>query len=145
MEIGCGSNPSLKLALHRFLEDAVPTDYVAINAFLERNLQNFEKLQEIRTHIANRFHLATTLGFGPRFLHSTGQLHKGGKNNGFFIVITVDEEQNMPVPNQGISFKELLYAQALGDIEALKAAGRRVLCVHLKSPELRGLLDELKN
>ena len=83
---------------------------------------------------------ATTLGFGPRFLHSTGQLHKGGANNGLFIQITSEPEHFLPIPGQGMDFGTLERAQALGDLEALLSRGRRVIRVHLPRPEVRLLL-----
>jgi transaldolase/glucose-6-phosphate isomerase len=83
-----------------------------------------------------RTHLATTIGFGPRFLHSTGQLHKGGPNNGLFIQITADPVEDVIIPEEGITFATLERAQALGDLESLIARGRRVVRVHLSNPQL---------
>jgi hypothetical protein len=76
------------------------------------------------------------LGFGPRFQHSTGQLHKGGDNNGLFLVITADPKKDVEIPTEGLSFGALEHGQALGDVEALQARGRRVLRIHLANPDL---------
>ena len=83
---------------------------------------------------------ATTLGFGPRYLHSTGQLHKGGPNTGLFLVLTADDAEDVAVPGMGITFGALKRAQARGDIKALLARGRRVAHVHLSRPEDVGRL-----
>jgi hypothetical protein len=76
-----------------------------------------------------------TVGFGPRFLHSTGQLHKGGPNKGLFLQITADPVEDIEIPEKGMSFGTLERAQALGDYEALEASGRRVLRLHLPRPD----------
>ena len=90
--------------------------------------------------MAKVVHLATTLGFGPRFLHSTGQLHKGGKNNGYFIVLSMEEKDPIVIPGQNITFQQMLIAQALGDIEALEAAQRKVLYIHIKDTDLQKII-----
>ncbi|RMF44242.1 MAG: transaldolase, partial [Anaerolineae bacterium] len=118
-----------------------PGDYVALNAFLPRNAENAALLTELRIAIQGRTRLATTLGFGPRFLHSTGQLHKGGANNGLFLVFTDDPQEDAEIPTQGLTFGALLRGQVLGDIAALQAQGRRVLRIHLHRREvLRNLM-----
>ncbi|HWQ05235.1 MAG TPA: bifunctional transaldolase/phosoglucose isomerase [Longilinea sp.] len=124
-----------------FVEQAkAGSDYVAINAFLPRNSRTTTKLQKVRTVLQVRTGCATTLGFGPRFLHSTGQLHKGGINNGVFIQITHDPAYDYEIPDQGISFATLERAQALGDLEALRSRGRRVIRIHLTSSDLLDLI-----
>src|SRR2546427_721613 len=92
-------------------------------------------LQEERGAWARATDCATTLGFGPRYLHSTGQLHKGGPNTGLFLVITAEDAEDAEVPEMGITFGRLKRAQARGDIRALLARGRRVAHVHLTRPE----------
>ena len=114
---------------HFFL--AAPGDYVAIMAYVERNSANSAQLQRLRQILSCRTGLATTVGFGPRFLHSTGQLHKGGPAGGIFLQITQDDAQDLAIPGQPYSFGILKRAQALGDLQALQQAGRRVLRVHL--------------
>jgi len=116
--------------IKRFLSYAEDGGFIAVNAFVERNNKNEEKLQGFRKKLLEITGLATTLGFGPRFLHSTGQLHKGGRNNGLFIVITSDCEKDFAIPGEGISFGNLIQAQAIGDIRALEHQGRRVLRIH---------------
>jgi hypothetical protein len=88
-------------------------------------------LARLQTTVRARTHLATTLGFGPRFLHSSGQLHKGGPNTGLFLVITANHQDDMEIPGEELSFANLIRGQSLGDFEALDARRRRVLRVHL--------------
>ncbi|HEB65511.1 MAG TPA: bifunctional transaldolase/phosoglucose isomerase [Chloroflexi bacterium] len=133
---------SLAEIVGAFLAQGKAGDYVALNAFLPRTPEWAARLRELRIVIRERTHLATTLGFGPRFLHSTGQFHKGGPNNGLFLVFTDDPQEDADIPGQGLTFGALLRGQALGDIAALRSRGRRVLRVHLRSPEaLKGLLQ----
>ncbi len=130
---------SLNSALDSFLDKGQVGDYVSIQAYLPRNSQMSASLQKIRKSIQEKTGLATTLGFGPRFLHSTGQLHKGGANNGLFIQITTDVENDIEIPTQGMSFGTLERAQVLGDYAALDGVGRRVMRIHLNS------LDDLES
>ena len=124
----------------KFLTSARPGDYVAINAYLCRDKGNEAIIQELRKWIRERTKLATTVGFGPRFLHSIGKLYKGGANNGIFLVITTDSAQDINIPGEGLSFGTLEYGEALGDLEALEARGRRVMHIHLDNPELLNTL-----
>jgi transaldolase/glucose-6-phosphate isomerase len=109
------------------LADVKKGDYIALQAFVDPTDESRDELQRARLALRDRFAAATTLGFGPRYLHSTGQLHKGGANNGVFIQI-VDEERkgDVPIPGKPFSFGALIDAQALGDLRSLRAAGRRV-------------------
>jgi transaldolase/glucose-6-phosphate isomerase len=113
-----------------------PGDYVAINAYLMRDKKNAATLQTLRAWLRSKTHLATTLGFGPRFQHSTGQLHKGGANNGLFLVITANPKKDLEIPEEGLSFGTMEHGQALGDIEALENRDRRVIHIHLDDPDL---------
>jgi glucose-6-phosphate isomerase len=113
-----------------FIAQAKPGDFIALNAFIERNEDNELRLDELRRHLTRATQLPTTLGFGPRFLHSTGQLHKGGENNGLYIVISQDETHTADIPGEGISFNNLIFAQALGDTQALESHKRRVIRLH---------------
>ncbi len=122
---------SLPAILDAFLAQAQPGDYVALNAFLPRSPENIALFTGLRIAIHERTRLATTLGFGPRFLHSTGQLHKGGPNSGLFLVFTDDPQEDLEIPTQGLTFGALVRGQALGDLEALRSRGRRVLRIHL--------------
>jgi transaldolase/glucose-6-phosphate isomerase len=120
----------------KFLKSGKPKDYVAINAYIKRDQKNVVQLQELRLWVRAKTKLATTVGFGPRFQHSTGQLHKGGENNGLFLVITADPKTDVDIPDEGLTFGILEHGQALGDVEALEARGRRVLRIHLANPDL---------
>lgn len=128
--------------LRDFVGQIQPGDYFAINAFIQRTSDNLEPLQSMRTKVRDKYRVATTLGFGPRYLHSTGQIHKGGANKGIYLQITSDDPEDMPIPGEPYSFGILKASQALGDYEALKRRGRRIFRVHLSSEsELRGLLE----
>jgi transaldolase/glucose-6-phosphate isomerase len=133
------SKPLIK-QVAKFLESGKPGDYVAINAYIMRDQKNSANLQELRSWIREKTRLATMVGFGPRFQHSTGQLHKGGANTGLFLVLTADPEKDIEIPDEGLSFGVLEHGQALGDLEALEARGRRVLHVHLSNPTLLATL-----
>ncbi|MBT3322403.1 MAG: glucose-6-phosphate isomerase [Anaerolineae bacterium] len=132
---------SLNSALDAFLAKGQEGDYVSLQAYLPRNERVGTSLQKIRKAIQEKTGLATTLGFGPRFLHSTGQLHKGGANNGIFIQITADGVTDIDIPTQGMSFGTLERAQVLGDYAALLANGRRVLRIHLRGLNLLSSLE----
>jgi hypothetical protein len=110
-------------------------DYFAILAFIEMTTLHQEALDTTRALVRDRWKIATTVGFGPRYLHSTGQAHKGGPNSGVFLVITCDDPEDLPVPGQRYSFGTIKRLQARGDFEVLASRGRRVLRVHLKNVE----------
>jgi transaldolase/glucose-6-phosphate isomerase len=124
-----------KKALSEFLAQAETGNYVAINAYIPRNKEMVEALQSLRAAIREKTRCAVTAGFGPRFQHSTGQFHKGGPNKGLFIQIVCDAKDDMEIPTQGLTFGTLIRAQALGDYEALKAAGRKAIRIKLKKVE----------
>ena len=115
-------------------------DYFAILAFIDMNGANRRALDSIRGLVRDRRKVATTVGFGPRYLHSTGQAHKGGPNSGVFLVITCDDVEDLAVPDQRYSFGTIKRLQARGDFEVLESRGRRVLRVHLKDVA-KGLRD----
>ena len=138
---GLKESASLVELVKKFLSQGKPGDYVAINAYLPRNAATLEQLQSVRQKVLDQTGLATTLGFGPRFLHSTGQLHKGGSDQGIFLQITADPEQDLDIPSQGITFGALEKAQALGDLEALLARGRRAIRIHFSKLDLDKLVD----
>lgn len=100
-------------------------------------------LQAIRLRLRNRLRLATTVGYGPRYLHSTGQYHKGGPNTGLFLQLTAGHPEDVPIPDAPYTFGSLEQAQALGDLQALKEHGRRALRIHLGADALLGL-DKLE-
>jgi len=128
------SSGSVREILKDFLKQGCEGDYIAINAYLPRNPQSISDLLTLRTAIHKKTKLATTVGFGPRFQHSTGQLHKGGKNNGLFVQITADPVSDIEIPGEGMTFGILELAQAAGDLEALLARDRQAIRIHLKKP-----------
>lgn len=131
---------TLVWALRAWLLKAQPGDYVALQAYLAPTPETTAALQKLRLTLRDRLRLATTLGYGPRFLHSTGQLHKGGPNTGLFLQLVDEPGEDLPVPETGYTFGTLIRAQALGDYQALVQRGRRVLRVHLESDVAGGLV-----
>ncbi|HEY7371817.1 MAG TPA: bifunctional transaldolase/phosoglucose isomerase [Polyangia bacterium] len=128
------------------LAGAAPTDYLAFCAYFVRTPARDAALTRMRVACRDRSRNATTLGYGPRFLHSTGQLHKGGPNTGVFLQLTADTPADLPVPGESYSFGTLRDAQALGDLQVLKRRGRRVLRVQLGGDidaALNGLAEAL--
>ncbi|MBW2722874.1 MAG: bifunctional transaldolase/phosoglucose isomerase [Deltaproteobacteria bacterium] len=117
-------------------------DYFAINAYLEMNDSHDAPLQEIRHAVRDHYQIATTLGYGPRFLHSTGQLHKGGPNRGVFLQLTSDDAEDLAIPGQNYTFGVLKSAQAQGDLAVLSQRDRRVVRVHLGA-DVRSGLEQL--
>lgn len=130
---------SLREVLAAHLATLKPDDYFAINAYVEMDADHLECLQAMRHAVRDTWRVATTVGFGPRFLHSTGQLHKGGPNSGVFLQLTAGEPQRLAVPGQKYSFGELARFQAQGDLEVLLERDRRALRVHLGNDALAGL------
>jgi len=132
-------------ALEGFLEDAAPGAYIAVMAYVNATDETDILLQVFRTRLRDRYRVPVTVGYGPRFLHSTGQLHKGDGGRGFFIQITADDVEDIPIPDEpgatasSITFGTLKAAQAMGDRQALAARGRRVLRLHL-GPDIVGRL-----
>jgi hypothetical protein len=112
---------------------------VALMAYLTEEPETEQALQAIRLRLRDGLCLATTLGYGPRFLHSTGQLHKGGTNTGLFLQLTADDTEDADVPGKPYTFGVLKRAQALGDLEALRKHGRRVVRIHLGHDISQGL------
>jgi transaldolase/glucose-6-phosphate isomerase len=121
----------LTQALASFLRQVRPGDYIAVAAYLDRTPATEAALQSMRLAMRDGTRAATTLGYGPRYLHSTGQLHKGGGDNGVFILLTADDPDDLEVPRQPYTFGVLKRAQAMGDLEALQRRGRRVVHIHL--------------
>ena len=131
--------PTLASILRAHLDRIQANDYFAILAFLEMNDQNAQSLEIVRKTVEEKYNAATTLGFGPRYLHSTGQAHKGGSNNGVYLVITSDYEKDLPIPGYKSTFGNICTAQAYGDAQVLCEKGRRVLHLHLTKNVARGL------
>ncbi len=116
-----------------------PGDYLGLLAYLPRKMETEAPLELLRLKIRQRYGVATSLGFGPRYLHSTGQLHKGGPATGAFIQLTEDVAEDLPIPGQPHSFDQLRQAQALGDFQSLTARGRRVAQVNLGGDRVAGI------
>lgn len=120
-------------ALQKFLANSKPGDYIALQAYIQPTEENTDALQNLRLQLRDHYKLATTLGYGPRFLHSTGQLHKGDGGNGLFIQFITRPKAEVPIPEQAgepessITFGTLILAQALGDGQALLEEGRRFI------------------
>ena len=134
-----GSDRSLKNYLRAHLARLGAGDYLAVLAYVQMNPEHESLLQNLRHTVRDRKHVATCLGFGPRFLHSTGQAYKGGPNSGVFLQITCDEAQDLPVPEQTYSFGVVKAAQARGDFAVLAERNRRALRVHLGRDVQAGL------
>ncbi|MFH1680067.1 MAG: hypothetical protein ABIH26_05410 [Candidatus Eisenbacteria bacterium] len=132
-----GSGPGERLAAH--LARARPGDYLGLLAFLAPADEVSGFLADLRSALRSRTGLATSAGYGPRFLHSTGQLFKGGANRGVFVQLTADDESDLSIPGLPYSFGVLKRAQALGDLAALRTHGRRVLRVHFKTDPAAGI------
>ena len=122
---------SLAQVLAEWLEGGRSSDYLAILSFLPRTASLDAVVQAIRMRLSTRVGSATMVGVGPRYLHSTGQLYKGGADAGRFLLLTADERADIPIPDEPFTFGVLKQAQALGDFQAMQSRGRRILRVHL--------------
>ncbi len=129
---------SLAGALGALLDGVSEGDYLALLAYLPAEPRVEDALQRVRVELRDRLGVATTLGFGPRFLHSTGQLHKGGPASGVFLQLTAEPRSDLPIPGWEETFGVLVAAQALGDLQSLQRRGRRAVRLHLSYAE-RGL------
>ncbi len=135
----------LESAITYFLERGREDSYIALQAFLPPTEETSAQLQALRVQLRNRTARATMLGYGPRYLHSTGQLHKGDAGGGLFLMLTADEPEDVAIPDQAgvddssLSFGVLKAAQALGDLKALQDAGRTVLRIHFRTDVVAGL------
>jgi len=139
-----GKPPSVKTSggsFNSFWKAVQSGDYLGILAFLPDREPIRKKLAELQSLLRDRTRAAVTLGIGPRYLHSTGQLHKGGPNTGLFLMITSQAAEGLPIPGEKFSFADLELAQAMGDLEALEAKGRRVFHVRLNAPSVDPLDD----
>jgi hypothetical protein len=134
-----GANKSLAGYLKAHLGRIKAGDYFALLGFIQMNEAHQNGLQAIRLNVRDTKHVATCLGFGPRFLHSTGQAYKGGPNSGVFLQVTCDDANDLPVPGQKYTFGIVKAAQARGDFQVLAERGRRALRVHLGADLASGL------
>ncbi|HEX4594924.1 MAG TPA: bifunctional transaldolase/phosoglucose isomerase [Bryobacteraceae bacterium] len=127
-----GSDKSVAGYLRAHLKRAGAGDYFALLAYVQMNEPHETALQRMRIAVRDKKRIATCLGFGPRFLHSTGQAYKGGPNSGVFLQVTCDDKIELPVPGQKFTFGVVKAAQARGDFQVLAERNRRALRVHLK-------------
>ena len=136
--------PSSSLAA--LLEQARPGDYLAVMPYIQPTPETNALLDELRARVMQRCRIAVTVGYGPRYLHSTGQLHKGGPNNGLYLQLTATHQDQLPIPGQPYGFATLAAAQAAGDHQALANLNRRLITVNLgpnPPTALRRLLADL--
>ncbi|HET8570738.1 MAG TPA: glucose-6-phosphate isomerase [Candidatus Limnocylindria bacterium] len=133
--------------IRQLLSLARPGDYFALLAYLPQDRDVEALLQRLRAQVRDALGIATTLGFGPRFLHSTGQLHKGGPDSGIYLQITAEPRKDLPIPGWDETFGMLIAAQALGDLQSLQRRNRRVLRLHFADagdgwPKLEAMVAE---
>ena len=126
------TDPALADALAAHLAKRAPNAYLALQAFIAPTTGRDEAMARLRARLRDRTRNATTAGYGPRFLHSTGQLHKGGPNTGLFLQVVDDPGEELPIPGKPFGFARLIRAQAAGDFESLKERGRRVARIRLE-------------
>ena len=131
---------SLTEILRAHLSQLEPNDYFGLLCYVEMNQPHQQQLQKIRHTVRDQFNVATVLGFGPRFLHSTGQAYKGGPDNGLFVQLTCHDEHDLNIPGQKFTFGVAKAAQARGDFQVLVDRGRRVLRIHLAGNLEQGLV-----
>ena len=133
-------------SLGKLLAEGKRGDYLAIMAYVRQTPEVDHALEALRRKVTEKHGIATTMGFGPRFLHSTGQLHKGGPGSGLFLQLTTEHAQDVDIPDAPYTFGVLADAQAVGDLQALRSSERRSVRVHVGSdPEegIRRMADEL--
>jgi hypothetical protein len=131
----------LREAVAELLGSLREGDYFAITAYVQQTKESDEAFRAMRAAVRDARGVATTLGYGPRFLHSTGQLHKGGPPRGVFLQVTQKDAEDMQIPGMGYSFGQCKRAQALGDFESLAGRGRPVLRVHISGEVAAGLTE----
>jgi hypothetical protein len=146
--LGQGSLPDRASSgsLTSLLQQVLPGDYLAITPYMPLSRETNALLDRLRTKVMQRCRIATTVGYGPRYLHSTGQLHKGGPGHGLYLQLTMGSHRELAIPGQRYGFDVLATAQAIGDYQALSNLGRRVITVNLgddPNGRLRQLIDEL--
>jgi transaldolase/glucose-6-phosphate isomerase len=132
--LAAGKEPDVEPegSIDTLLAQAQERDYVCVQAFIEPNAENDRRLADLVRKLRRRSGLVVTHGYGPRYLHSTGQLHKGGPNTGLFLQIVDDPGEELKIPDQPFGFRRLIRAQAAGDYASLQERGRRVARIHLE-------------
>ncbi len=134
---------TFRVRLERFLAQVRPGDYVALQAYLAPGPDHDAAADRFRELVAERHDCATTFGYGPRFLHSTGQLHKGGPSSGLYVQVVDRASDDVPVPETDYTFGRIIAAQADGDYAALREVDRRVMRVDVTDGGLEALVEGL--
>ncbi len=132
-------HPSLEMLLDRFFGLKKPGDYLAILAYLERTAATESAFAQLRREIRDAMRIPVLQGYGPRYLHSIGQLYKGGPKTGMYLVVTATAEQDLPIPQSRVTFGKLELAQALGDVRALESRGKPAIRLHIAGSVTQGL------
>ena len=127
-----------------FMNLAKPGDYFATMTYVSPSPTVDKEIAAIRKAVIERYGVATTFGYGPRCLHSTGQVHKGGPKTGLFLQITQEHKEPVAIPGASYDFAQLNQAQYLGDFQSLEAHGRRVIRVHLSGQDPIGAIEALR-
>jgi hypothetical protein len=130
--------------IEEFTELVKPGDYISLLCYFEEKSGRTKALQTWRLHLRDQVRVATTLAYGPRYLHSTGQLHKGGPPSGAYIILMGDDKEPLPIPDQKFGFNVLNEAQSLGDFRSLNDKGRKVIYIQLGKDIDKGLKDLLQ-
>jgi hypothetical protein len=132
--LATGQEPELEPqgSIEELLAQKQDGDYACVQAFIEPTPENDQRIADLVARLRRESGLVVTHGYGPRYQHSTGQLHKGGPNTGLFLQVIDDEGDELPIPGKPFGFRRLIRAQAAGDLEALKERGRRVARVRLE-------------
>ena len=132
--LATGAEPSVEPegSIDALVAQAREGDYACIQAFVEPSVENDRRIAQIAGELRSRTGCVVTHGYGPRYLHSTGQLHKGGPNTGLFLQIVDDGGEELAIPDKPFGFRRLIRAQAAGDYESLKERGRRVARIHIE-------------
>jgi glucose-6-phosphate isomerase/transaldolase/glucose-6-phosphate isomerase len=116
---------------NELLAEAKRGDYLAIMAYIRQTSEVDQALADLQQRVMEQHRIATTLGYGPRYLHSTGQLHKDGPGTGLYLQVTADHKKDLPIPGESYTFGVLADAQAVGDLQTLQSLGRRAIRIHL--------------
>jgi hypothetical protein len=134
--LAAGEEPNVEPegSIETLLAQAHEGDYICVQAFVEPNEVHDQRIADLVDSLRTRSGLVVTHGYGPRYLHSTGQLHKGGPNTGLFLQVVDDPGDELAIPNEPFGFRRLLRAQAAGDYASLQERGRRVARIHIEEP-----------